>query len=171
MVRFFHFVSFTVSYWQIGRKEYDAACEYYTSALGKQLSAEDRAACYANRAAAKLKLENYEGAIEDCTEALKLDEHYWKALYRRKECYVKLGRYAEALEDLKILVEAQQAKGTELQQLEQQKKLAEEREKEEALSKLKEVGNSVLGYFGLSTDNFKLDKDPVTGSYNVRFEK
>jgi tetratricopeptide (TPR) repeat protein len=85
------------------------------------LSTEDRAACFANRAAAKLKLEDYEGclfaydrlkisteafigALEDCSEALSLDENYWKAKYRRKECYLKLGRYEEALKDAKALV-------------------------------------------------------------------
>ena len=43
--------------------------------------------------------------------------------------------------------------------------------KEETLGKLKDLGNSILGNFGLSTDNFKFDKDPGTGSYNIRFEQ
>jgi DnaJ family protein C protein 7 len=85
-------------------KQYKEACECYTVALSKELSTEDRAACFANRAAAKLKLEDYEGALEDCSEALSLDENYWKAKYRRKECYLKLGRYEEALKDAKALV-------------------------------------------------------------------
>lgn len=35
--------------------------------------------------------------------------------------------------------------------------------------KLKEIGNSILGNFGLSLDNIKTKKDPETGSYNISF--
>lgn len=37
--------------------------------------------------------------------------------------------------------------------------------------KLKEMGNSILGRFGMSVDNFKTVKDPNTGSYSVQFQK
>ncbi|KAF6156369.1 hypothetical protein GIB67_031490 [Kingdonia uniflora] len=50
---------------------------------------------------------------------------------------------------------------------------AEKREKmkEEMIGKLKEMGNSILGRFGMSVDNFKTVKDPNTGSYSVSFQR
>ena len=34
---------------------------------------------------------------------------------------------------------------------------------------LKGFGNTILGKFGLSLDNFKAEKDPSTGAYSVQF--
>lgn len=47
----------------------------------------------------------------------------------------------------------------------------QEKMKEEVMGKLKDLGNSVLGNFGMSLDNFKMDKDPNTGGYSIRFEQ
>ena len=46
-----------------------------------------------------------------------------------------------------------------------------EAQKEEMMGKLKDLGNSVLGRFGMSLDNFKAEKDPNTGSYNISFQR
>jgi hypothetical protein len=37
--------------------------------------------------------------------------------------------------------------------------------------KLKELGNTVLGKFGMSIDNFQAVKDPATGSYSINFQQ
>lgn len=37
--------------------------------------------------------------------------------------------------------------------------------------KLKDMGNSILGRFGMSVDNFKAVKDPNTGSYSISFQQ
>lgn len=47
----------------------------------------------------------------------------------------------------------------------------QEKMKEEVLGKLKDLGNSVLGRFGMSLDNFKMDQDPESGGYSIRFEQ
>ena len=38
-------------------------------------------------------------------------------------------------------------------------------------AKLKDMGNSLLGRFGMSIDNFKAVKDPNTGSYSIAFQQ
>lgn len=47
----------------------------------------------------------------------------------------------------------------------------QEKLKEEMFSKLKDLGNNLLGKFGLSLDNFKAEQDPATGSYNIKFQQ
>ena len=39
------------------------------------------------------------------------------------------------------------------------------------VGKLKDLGNTVLGKFGMSLDNFKAEKDPNTGSYSINFKQ
>ena len=41
--------------------------------------------------------------------------------------------------------------------------------KAEMMATLKGFGNSLLGKFGLSLDNFKAEQDPATGSYSIQF--
>uniref|UniRef100_A0A7N0UR85 Uncharacterized protein n=1 Tax=Kalanchoe fedtschenkoi TaxID=63787 RepID=A0A7N0UR85_KALFE len=43
--------------------------------------------------------------------------------------------------------------------------------KEEMIGKLKDMGNSILGRFGMSVDNFKTVQDPNTGAYSIQFQK
>ena len=48
---------------------------------------------------------------------------------------------------------------------------AREKLKEETMEQLKGLGNSVLGMFGMSLDNFEAKKDPSTGSYSISFKQ
>lgn len=38
-------------------------------------------------------------------------------------------------------------------------------------AKLKDLGNTVLGKFGMSLDNFKTEKDPKTGQYSISMQQ
>ena len=49
-------------------------------------------------------------------------------------------------------------------------KIQQDKEKDEMLGKLKELGNGILGKFGMSTDMFKFDQQEG-GGYNMRFER
>ena len=52
--------------------------------------------------------------------------------------------------------------------LEQLSKKLGEREKDEMVNKLKGIGDSVLGHFGLSTKNFQFTQQP-SGGYSMNF--
>lgn len=47
----------------------------------------------------------------------------------------------------------------------------QEKEKTEMIQKLKDLGNTFLGKFGMSLDNFQAVQDPKTGSYSINFNQ
>uniref|UniRef100_A0A1J3IW21 Tetratricopeptide repeat protein 1 n=1 Tax=Noccaea caerulescens TaxID=107243 RepID=A0A1J3IW21_NOCCA len=136
-------------------------------------SLELRSICHSNRAVCYLKLCKYAEAIKECTKAIELNPSYTKAFVRRAEAHEKLEHFEEALEDLKKILELdpsndQARKG--IRRLEPLAAEKREKMKEEAIAKLKEMGNTILGKFGMSVDNFKSVKDPNTGSYSFSFQ-
>ncbi|KAK8128889.1 hypothetical protein PG984_009997 [Apiospora sp. TS-2023a] len=50
-------------------------------------------------------------------------------------------------------------------------KAAQEKEMAEMWGKLKDLGNGILKPFGLSTENFKMDKDEKSGGYSMNFKQ
>uniref|UniRef100_A0A0D3C1M1 Uncharacterized protein n=2 Tax=Brassica oleracea TaxID=3712 RepID=A0A0D3C1M1_BRAOL len=117
-----------------------------------------RSICHSNRAICYLKLGKYAEAIKESTKAIELNPSYTKALVRRAEAHEKLEHFEDALTDLKKILELdpsndQARKG--IRRLEPLAAEKREKMKEEALAKLKEMGNTILGKFGMSVDNFK----------------
>lgn len=89
--------------------EKDRGNEYFKEEFNEAISCYSRsiisspmAAAYANRAAAYLKITGYLQAEIDCTEALKLDNHYMKAYARRAIAKKELGKLEEAKEDAEL---------------------------------------------------------------------
>jgi len=164
-------------------QEWESAIECYTDAIERApADATEAAAFYANRAACYAKLAEHESVVEDCTAALALQPDYTKALLRRalarealdgqQEAGGLTSALQEAVDDVKAALAAdptnKEAQAT-LSRLEAANAAKLEKQKEEMMGKLKDLGNSVLGRFGMSLDNFKAEKDPNTGSYNISF--
>ncbi|KAJ6372467.1 hypothetical protein OIU76_026879 [Salix suchowensis] len=162
-----------------GNGQYEEALLQYDVALqvsppDMPSSVELRSICHSNRGVCFLKLGKFEDTIKECSKALALNPSYMKALVRRGEAHEKLENFEEAIADLKKILELDpsndQAKRT-IRRLEPLAAAKREKMKEEMIGKLKDMGNSLLGRFGMSIDNFKAVQDPNTGSYSVSFQR
>lgn len=121
---------------------------------------------------------------------------YVKALLRRAKLYEEVDQLDKALADYKVLhslepnnVEVNSALAYLPRQIEDQtEKLKQEmlgkfllscpqlfslpaNITESCAGKMKDLGNMFLKPFGLSTENFKINQDPTTGSYSVNMNK
>ena len=108
--------------------------------------------------------EKWKDVVQDCTEAVKLDERYVRAYLRRAQAYEKLEEPGKAAKDYE---EAFKIDSSQIQA----KLTAEElrkKETEKMMSDLKGVANKLLGFAGLSLDNFKFEQN-AGGSYNIQF--
>ncbi|XP_038070731.1 tetratricopeptide repeat protein 1-like [Patiria miniata] len=134
----------------------------------------DRSIMLANRAACKVRQEDLEGAITDCTKALELNPLYLKVVLRRAQAYELTDKLEDSLKDYQRALELDpgcyEARAA-CMRLPDQIKERNEKLKEEMMSKLKDLGNLCLRPFGLSTNNFQFNQDPATGSYSVNFNQ
>ncbi|CAH8830347.1 unnamed protein product [Trichobilharzia szidati] len=132
----------------------------------------ERSVIYANRAACHIKLDSPEAALLDCNESLNLQPDYVKCLERRATLLESKDRLTDALEDYEKLLRldpnnqrARYACAT----LPERIKIQNEKMKEEMLGQLKQLGNLILKPFGLSTNNFKVQKNPDSEGYSINF--
>lgn len=147
--------------------DYTSAVDLYTrAASSKHSTDEERAIALANRAAALLKMERFRETVDDTCAALELKPGYVKALKRRKEARIRLEEFRKAVEDAKELGE--QGEVIRLTRMAEEK---EKKETDEAMKGLKDLGNSLLSNFGMSLDDFNVDKDPSTGNYSINMKR
>ncbi|KAJ5959784.1 Heat shock protein DnaJ N-terminal [Penicillium vulpinum] len=87
-------------------KDYRRAIDLWAQALEVDPSNKDmNAKILGNRSQAYINLKEYDAAIEDCTEALRLDPGYIKAMKYRAKAYGKAGNWEEAIRDYKSVAE------------------------------------------------------------------
>jgi tetratricopeptide repeat protein 1 len=137
-----------------------------------------RVQLHGNSAAVLLKMQMYEDAESECTAALKLDSDYTKALLRRAtaaEAQVKPGA---ALADYERVIKLEQEHNEEQTaawrvasagraRVAQAAQEEAERERAELMGKMKGMADKVLGFFGMSTDDFQMTQDPESGGYSI----
>lgn len=129
---------------------------------------------HANRAATLLHLGRHGEVLDDCDVSLLLNPTYVKAYLRRSTAHERMDNTEEALVDAKKAFELDPGNNVARKNVQRLQKIEEERMeklKEETMGKLKDLGNSVLGNFGLSLDNFNAVQDPKTGGYSISFNQ
>lgn len=134
----------------------------------------ERSIILSNRAACQMKLGAIDAALSDCDEALKLQPDYVRCLQRRAGLREQKDRLTDALEDYQAVLKLdpgnEQARWACMTLPDRIQKQQEEM-KEKMIDQLKQLGNVVLRPFGLSTDNFKVQKNDESGGYSINFVK
>jgi len=133
----------------------------------------NRSILYSNMAQCLHRTKNYDDCIELATKSIKIDETYIKPLITRAKAYLETEKLEESLEDWQQAEKLDPTNYDVTQNLYKLTKKVEadrEKKKEEVLGNLKDLGNTLLGKFGFSLDNFKMEKNE-SGSYNIQFQK
>ncbi|RPD64907.1 TPR-like protein [Lentinus tigrinus ALCF2SS1-6] len=140
--------------------------------------AKARAILNANIGACYMKLGEHKEVVAACTEVLKDDPKYIKALQRRASANEEINSWSSlsgAQEDYKTLLELLPPTSPDVVNIRRslavlgpRVEAAQKRETTEMLDKLKGLGNSILGNFGLSTNNFQFVPNGQ-GGYSMNF--
>jgi len=158
------------------KSEFKDAAILYTQALHLCPLAElhQRAILYSNRGACFVQMNENELAISDSSKAVELNPKYLKPLLRRAKLYEATeDLYDKALEDYQKVLQIEPNNSVAKQALIFLPPLIQnrnERMKSEMIDKLKDLGNTILRPFGLSTDSFKLEPQE-SGGYSIKFNK
>ncbi|KAH8583668.1 TPR Domain containing [Cryptosporidium sp. chipmunk genotype I] len=159
--------------------EFQEAIQRYTQAILNCPEDEKRlmSVLYSNRAACHIMLDNIDSALVDSNDAIEFDDTYTKAYLRRFTVLEKKEKWHDALRDINKAFELDENLKNDLNLVKRHKNVEKNstelfnKEKEEMVGKLKDLGNMFLGKVGLSLDNFQVEQNPQTGSYNIQFKQ
>jgi tetratricopeptide (TPR) repeat protein len=126
---------------------------------------------HANIGLVLMKLNRNDDAVRHLSDAVRHKGDYDKAYLRRATCYWDLGQWSSCSADYEKCAQLGMPFDAALAERRRVAKQKAEEEMGKMLGQLKDLGNMFLGKFGLSTDNFKFDKDPKSGGYSMRFEQ
>ncbi|XP_052903432.1 protein unc-45 homolog B [Anopheles moucheti] len=126
---------------------WEAAVKWYTKAVHAGEKHKDLSVFYKNRAAAYLKLEQYENAHKDCTHSLEICPNDPKALFRRFQAFEALERFEEAYKDLRTIHTHDPNNKTIKPHLERLHAIVQERARERA-----QTSNKVTKMFEIAFD-------------------
>jgi tetratricopeptide (TPR) repeat protein len=167
--------------------DYLSALNNYTSIinLAKEIDYKEQLAIlYSNRGLCFMKMNEDKKAIENFSLSISIDNKFVKAYVNRMLINNKIGEYIDSLDgnyffnnqfkDFNKIKELDYRVYQTYRHLEQELNYKAEKKKkemtDEVMGKLKDVGNSFLGMFGMSTDNFKLQPNGG-GGYSIQFQK
>ena len=155
--------------------EYIQALNTYNLLLKDAKKAELKEQCCilnCNRGICFNKLNEYDKALESFKDALKYNKDYSKALCNKMLLLNKKEEYLEAYEDFKRLKTLDYNLWENYRNLEGELSYKAEIQKkkmtDEMLGKLKDMGNTILGKFGLSLNNFQMTPNGQ-GGYSIQY--
>merc|ERR1719210_3296399 len=127
-------------------KHYSAAIDFVADLQEKTLDVKKLiSACYANRAECQIREKAFKKAVDDCTAALKIDDKYVKARFRRAKANEMIRKFKQATEDLQEI-------------------LKDDPKHKEALKALRRVKKLETGVeYDPETDVTKLDQSRIAG--------
>ena len=156
-------------------KEYVQALNIYSLLLKDAKRADLKQQCCilnCNKGICFNKLFEFDKALDSFKEALKYNKDYSKALCNKMLLLNKKEEYLEAYEDFKRLKTLDYNLWENYRNMENELAYKAEIQKkkmtDEMLGKLKDVGNTILGKFGLSLNNFQMTPNGQ-GGYSIQY--
>jgi len=160
------------------QQDYHGAANKYADAVEAAppppYACKQRAIYLANLAACDIARGDNAEALRACSAAIEEDPTYIKAYARRFNAFEALDDLDRALADAKKVLEMEPSNtwaSVSVRRLEPIVKERHEKLKNDMMGKFKELGNTLLGKFGMSLDNFKAEQDPNTGGYSIKFQQ